>query len=138
MLKPLRIPACGLLFFLLSGCLITTPETIITVSGFQPRDSGRVKRVCAAVATRHGLAVFRDEGGIVSYAKPMRAVFGQRQYVDPAIGITEMDEMRAIVLVSADYDTADRRKLADDAFAAFQHEFGARHVQRRDERATEF
>jgi len=127
---------------LVSGCLITTPRTVITVSGFNTRDSAKARRVCATVAAEHGLAVRENDRGVppgvLAYARPKRTIFGGRDYGSPGLSVTDSLDDAAIVVVGDWNDTSERRKLADDALSALQREFGPRRVQRRDDPWTEF
>jgi hypothetical protein len=142
MVKPLRAVIAATVCSLVSGCLITTPRTVITISGFNTRDSAKARRVCAAVAAHNGLALRENDRGVppgmVAYAKPMRTMFGDRDYADPGLSVADSVENAAIVVVGAWSDTSERRKLADDALSALQREFGTKRVQRRDDRWTEF
>jgi hypothetical protein len=126
----------------LSGCLITTPRTVITVSGFSTSDSAKVRRVCTTVAVGHGLALRENDrgvpSGVLAFGKPNRTIFGGTEYGSPSLSVSESGDSPATVVIGDWYDTSERRKLADDTLAALQSEFGKKRVQRRDDRWTEF
>ena len=130
---------------LLSGCLITTPRTQALISRVNRGDLNRARRVCAAVAARNGLALVpEDRRGfprstvpfvLDEYEKPIRTyrtlLSGKLDYTSPTLLVADspITPNCTVVTIGDWYDTAERRKLADDALSALQHEFGAKSVQ---------
>ena len=132
---PLRIAAAAIFCCVISSRLISTPRTVITVSGSNTRDVARAKRVCETVATQHGLAPrVNDRGlapGVTGYATPMHSPF--HRYTSPELDLSVSPQDSVVVVIGDWSDSAARRKLADDTLLAFQREFGAKRVQRRDD-----
>jgi hypothetical protein len=124
----------------MSSCLITTPRTVITVSRSNTRDVARAKRVCEAVAAQHGLVPRVNDRGlppeVIGYATPIHSP--SHRYTSPELDLNVSPQNSAVVVIGDRSDSAARRKLADDTLFALQREFGAKRVQRRDDRWTEF
>jgi hypothetical protein len=139
--RPFRVVGAAVVLCLtLSGCLITTPQTVITVGRSNSRDVARAKRICKAVAVQHGLVLrVNDRGSFpeaIEYATPLHGPFGR--YTSPELILSDSPQNSAVVVIGDWSDSAARRKLAEDTLAALQAEFGTKRVQRRDDRWTEF
>jgi hypothetical protein len=149
-----RVFLVSLLCLAVSGCLITTPRTQMIVSRSNASDLMRARRVCAAVAARNGLALIPDDLRgfprssipfmLDEYGKPIRTyrtlLSGRLDYTGPTMLVADSPRTPncTVITIGEWSDTKERRKLADDAAFALEREFGAKRVERRDDRWTEF